>query len=194
MSRLEKYINEAAICIEDREEFAETVRKECAQALRVMKKSGITFTRSMGWSDQPDHFKHKTYRNRKPRDSSIEAHNLANEFFKKKFGWKARSENVVFAYVRRLVHMRTTWYPNIFPIGKFKVVWSPNTSDMYKFDGMEYPKLGDLQKEILLDDFEAAEYTNKMPDRRAVNNEIMIGCKEYYGTRDFELVKRLIYG
>ena len=67
---------------------------------------------------------------RKPKDTDIRVHKIAEKFFMKKFGWKPRSQGV-FAVGS---YSAATYYGNayyFFPIGSYRYLWSPDKSDFY---------------------------------------------------------------
>lgn len=66
---------------------------------------------------------------RKPRDTPMVLHNSLDDEFKKKFGWKARSEGV-FA-TSNMRQARGYGAPHaFFPIGKFKYIYSDQIEDL----------------------------------------------------------------
>ena len=67
---------------------------------------------------------------RKPKDTDIRIHKIADKFFMKKFGWKPRTQGV-FAVGSRTSAMSYGRPYYFFPIGKFRYVWSPIKSDFF---------------------------------------------------------------
>ena len=114
----------------------------------------------------------KVRKNRNPKDSPIKTHNILDKLFKKKFGWKARS-NAIFCTGN--IHTAAAYGKNvymIFPIGKYKFLWSPEIDDLYEtIDGDML--LPETEKDILLyykDEIHQKAYTTAL---RAYN--IMAG-------------------
>jgi hypothetical protein len=139
-----------------------------------------------------------------PKDTPKEIHYVIDEAFKKKFGWKARSEGVFATQYLDDAYQYGEPFM-IFPIDNFKYVWSNEYTDLYgKLDTMAWPnniqnlfyrneargwqflytKLGlgeDFQddcKEIVARRI-VSTYTNKdLNDSR--RSEISFKCNEYY--------------
>ena len=79
---------------------------------------------------------------RKPKDTDIRIHKMADKYFNKKFGWKPRTQGV-FALGDKI---SATYYGRpyyFFPIGKFRYVWSPYQDDF--FSGTAFWK-GDIER------------------------------------------------
>lgn len=135
--------------------------------------------------------KKKVRKNRRPKDSHIYSHKLANDWFKVNFGWRPRSESV---FVNPY-YPDVTGYGNkrfaIFPIGRFKYIWSPKIFDMVHMLGqtfglddiMDYEefKRSDFAEKIIKN-IDQAGYTDKNIGKALEKDaEIMIGCDYYYG-------------
>ena len=72
----------------------------------------------------------KPRKDRQPKDMPYEAHEYIDNYFKKKFGWKPRSEGVFTSYYRGNAgtYGSSTMF---FPIGKYEYLFSPVITDLY---------------------------------------------------------------
>jgi len=68
--------------------------------------------------------------NRVPMGSSWELHNLFDNEFYKKFGWKARSNSIFCTGLEDIAMTYGMGYI-VFPIGNFKYLWSMEAKDLY---------------------------------------------------------------
>ena len=176
----------------DEDRFIWEVRKKCKPTLRVMNKTGYFFDR-IEMSTFGQYFKKETRRFRKPLDTIDEYHEAMDGWFLKKFGWRARSENVLFVYGRKI---KNDYY--VFPIGKFKFVWSSKVRDatgQFQLDDSG----GNPDIDYLIKNIEGSNYSDKnIIAAIKSGNEIMIQCKEYYGmlwTYDKEdIIEELLKG
>jgi len=68
--------------------------------------------------------------NRRPLETPLQIHNLLNDMFKKKFGWKVRGEGV---FAMNSLSHTLPYYGykfHFFPEGKYEYIWSPDVSDL----------------------------------------------------------------
>lgn len=120
-----------------------------------------------------------THKDRQPRDVSIEKTELLNDYFKKKFGWNARTENTLFALgntTESLDNIGGNEYADhiylVFPKGQIKYIWSKHITDIVT-------KQDFLRPENISEQLKSYTDTNlRMAAKR--DSEIMINCKEYY--------------
>jgi hypothetical protein len=110
------------------------VRRDCQPYLQALDKPlfrGILTNKSKSLTKIEDGFyKGDVRKDRKPKDSSLEFHNLLDQYFEEKSGIKFRS-NSLFCSFKRSV---TGGYGDaflIFPIGDFSYAWSPIFEDPY---------------------------------------------------------------
>jgi hypothetical protein len=130
---------------------------------------------------------------RKPTDTPVEYHELLDDKFESKFGWRARSEGV-FATSD---YGQATAYGHVylfFPIGSFKFIWSPKIRDLY----MEIDEIADdvrsvgededvIRKAVIIGiDHMAKTYTDSSL-KMAVKSghEIMFKCNSYYLVNEY---------
>jgi len=193
--KLVQYLNEVETIMLPFDEysfFTDHVKKKCKQVVRDLKKGKIIFVRGflMG---VPDSFRKKTQKFRKPKDTFVEQSEYADDWFQAKFGWRARSGNVVFAWIKRHDSDEPWTYPTrraIYPIGKVKYVWSPNITDM-TLRGDRVFRQARATKEDVWNWLDKQSYTDKAPTSAAAGVEIMIQCKEYYATSKEKHIKEL---
>lgn len=126
----------------------------------------------------------KTYKDRKPLNTPLEYHTWADEWFEEEFGWRARSENVLFADVKKI-----SWGNNIinnsfaFPVKPQKAVWSEKITDMTL--DMSLNVLSDIDKEdfyIKLDNgkYKSAGFKEFLKKAPVKYYEVMIKCDKYW--------------
>jgi hypothetical protein len=128
-------------------------------------------------------------KNRKPLDTPIAIHRELDKLFKKKFGWKARSEGVFVTGKRSSASEYGQPYI-VLPIGKFKYVWSPYIYDLHSKlvnTGVIYAK-GNKSKVIMekdeympiLEELVGKYKDNDLDTAIHVGNEISMKCDKYY--------------
>ena len=122
--RLFKLINEES----EFEKVKKDIVAECSDILKVYSDTGRVFFRGLRKSNN---YGYVTPRNdRKPMDTPKEIHEIFDEVFKKKFGWRARSEGVFVTSSK----ITSNYYgePAVFyPVNGWKFIWSPNINDLY---------------------------------------------------------------
>jgi len=185
MSRLKEYITESNLTLAS---AIEGIKKNCKPFLKDMRGSIGTLVRMQGDARRKPILFKNIRKERNPLDTQKEIHTYADEWFNKKFGWRARS-NVIFCWGRPFgdITFYISSYYLVFPVGKYKYVWSPEVKDLTEYlnADKEFFRGQDINKNILLPVIEKllndAEYTNKNI-RRAVShdNEIMINTKSAY--------------
>lgn len=149
-----------------------------------------------------------TSKDRMPVDTKRKAHEKLDIFFKNRYGWKARSENVVFAFGSPTPARHYGIPYLIFPIGKYEYLWSKQVFDLtntfaaYAADwiirnmGAEYLNDTHVQNlpnmkeyDTLIDEFSdellSTYIKGKSGDRGIYDaaksgNEVMIHCDKYY--------------
>ena len=139
--------------------------------------------------------------NRKALDTPRGIQEYADLYFKHKFKWKPRSEGV---FCTGKINTAANYgFPvTVWPIGTFKFVWSPDIKDFYRNFIEIYDELALQHKGLVLDDPEyylSMDYIEgifeteleqslktykdtNLTQAIQSNNEIMLGCKEYYIT------------
>jgi hypothetical protein len=193
--RLQRYINEAEYTLWW-DILIKNIKKNCKPYINALKlfSDNNVFYRGYETGSNRNVFIKKTPRkDRKPMNTSIELHNMLDDIFEKKFGWRVRSEGVftsgnmgdTFGYGDEYV---------FFPIGKFKYVFSPNVNDLFvdmEHIFSEYEDSHDINylksheyKRDALEEFIDKNYVqNKNLNKALVCREIVWKCKEYYLVR-----------
>ena len=171
--RLFQYINEE----KSFSEWAPIIKKDCSKFTKEIKGAKGTLTRIdsyLGGNDLKNPVIKKNTRSKRrimdtPEELSIEIDKL----FKEKFGWEARSENVVFCWGTPFTSNDISYGFLVFPAGNYNYLWSPMIRDLYN----SLPSRSfDSFKNRLFD-----SYTDKGLKRAVVSeNEIMVQCKHYY--------------
>jgi hypothetical protein len=108
------------------------VFKECRPYLNELRKSNAQhfFYRGTDKIGGKRIMPVKPRKDRQPKDMPFEAHEYIDNYFKKKYGWKPRSEGVFTSYYQGNAgsYGQTTMF---FPIGKYEYLFSPITTDLY---------------------------------------------------------------
>ena len=201
--RLNKYINESKIVIdtEDPDEIASILRNSCSKYLHMLNSISGRMGKKMiyrGISNTKSNFMQVTPRkDRKPLDTPPIIHNYLDDLFKKKFGWKARSEGVMTSTRPRRMYGRMYYF---FPADGFKFLYSNEVNDLYmdledRLQMIDDPYSDELLSldTITLDDLmkpEVQKIAKKLIDTYQQNKnfkdvyshstEIMWKCKYYY--------------
>ena len=185
--RLVHYINEEKLY----KLMIPKIKKECSKFIKDMRGAKGCLIRYDRKHSDWKISKNRSRDYRKPTSTEEELSKKIDNLFAKKFGWKARSKNVVFCWgvTAKVVNSITRY---VFPAGDYKILWSPIVTDLFanlygnkeKF-GMESildsnPELIKKQikyfEENLLD-----SYTDKNIKKAVISgNEIMVKCKEYF--------------
>jgi hypothetical protein len=172
----------------------DALKSKCGKYYRDAKKSGKVFYRGtfkVDWREVITPITPRT--DRKPKDTNRILHDMVDDLFEKKFGWRPRSQGIFTSSHRGMV----AGYGNTFsvwPIGDYKFVWSDETRDMFNWmratlklsDGemhnaskvMKAMQDSGNQNKIkkLIDSFQD---TNLGAAWKS-GNEVVFGCKQYY--------------
>lgn len=126
-----------------------------------------------------------THESRRPLDTNTTMHDIVDDWFYDKFGWYARSENVLFCLGDADVQS-TEMYGNafmVFPIGNdLKYVWSNDITDL---SGRLWAVFGNdeiEQKRSRIEmELDKANFINTDLKKaiKVATHEIMINCKQY---------------
>jgi hypothetical protein len=126
---------------------------------------------------------------RNPVDVPRKIHDMADKSFKKKFGWKVRSEGLFTATRESMTKGYGANMYLVFPIGDYKYVWSDKWFDFYLAQSDKRANIQDPKSQFRVDleqhhiDELASDYTNKnlkkaFADRMA--REIILSCPNGY--------------
>jgi hypothetical protein len=128
MSRYIDYLNE-----NKEEEILEILWRDCKPFLNEHFKSktsmGLLYRGSSSKSVK-DIRKINVRKNREPRDVNILIHNIFNDLFQEKFGWKARSEGVFVVANKKYSSIYGKSHI-FFPIGNYEYLWNPDITDLF---------------------------------------------------------------
>ena len=184
--RLKHYINEA------KDIPWEQIKKDCQPFIKDLKDPKKMLY--SGRKCQLTYIKKEIRKNRKPADTPIVIHNWLDDLFKKKFGYKLRSE-CLFVTARKGIARAYGMPYVIIPIGKIDMYHNTSVIDLY----------GTLDNEVLSLDYvdthwqdtdnrnlelitmfkEEAEKLVNTYKKISLTNvdkvEIMLRAKEYYG-------------
>jgi len=151
MSKLNKYLTESEEDIlKNGPVLWNILKKECKYFINEYKKTGLAgkiwfYRGSEKKLPKIGIDKIKVRKNRRPRDTPQEIHEMIDSAFKDAFGWYVRSEGVFTISYKSSAKVYGTPYL-FFPVGKYKYVWSTNIEDIFehldaKFDleGMSAP-------------------------------------------------------
>ena len=129
--RLNKYINENKTTI-DPDEIVSILKKDCGKYIDMLKLLSGRMGQKMiyrGIKNAKSNFMQVTPRkDRKPLDSTPIVHKYLDDLFKKKFGWKARSEGVMTSTRPRRMYGKMYYF---FPADGFKFLYSNEVTDLY---------------------------------------------------------------
>ena len=186
MTRFQQYLNEESEGI-DIDGIIDKLEDKCQPYLKECKKGGGFLYRGYSKSNKDGIFKLKPRNNRRPKDMPIEIHKLLDDLFKKKFGWKARSEGVFSISDSYGAGEYNTYLDILFPIGNFKYVWSPGVVDILlmlndiDIIDSNWNLIVNLEENVdnIIEVVE--KYTNKNLYKAIMEEaEVAIKCKEYY--------------
>lgn len=122
MSKLYRYINENISSLDQLKGIKSNID---SRVLHAMNKNLKYLEREL-YTEHVSYIKFKrTHKDRRAKDTNSIIHNWINDWFEKKFGWRARSEYVAFANlsaVRNLLGL--TSVPIMLPTKVEKIIWS----------------------------------------------------------------------
>jgi hypothetical protein len=112
------------------EEVTEMVRKNCSEALDAMSR-----THNALWRGSDEEFsgyiKELAPRtDRRPRDTKRWVHDLFDDAFEKKFGWRVRSEAIFATAAKNVADGFGNRAYLFFPFDGFKIIWSSEVDDL----------------------------------------------------------------
>lgn len=123
--RFKKYLNEN---IKTNEPIFDIIRRDCQPFLKELKKTERFLYSGRNQDDRYLNFKIR--KNRYPRDTASEIHELFDEHFKKKFGIKLRSESMfVSGDTKQADAYGYIYY--VFPKGKYGLYYNTRIHDLW---------------------------------------------------------------
>lgn len=178
-------VNELILLEADAENLVAILERDCGPFLKQSKKQGLLYRgikgsfSNKGTTAEGIKYAIKEVRtDRKPLHTTESHHEIIDAWFKKKFGFNARSESMfcfgdvgsdnIAQYGKKYI---------VFPIGDFKYVWSSEVRDLWQdFDNQNVRDESDI-----IDLLNDSEYTKAgLGTAVSSNNEIMIKCEKYY--------------
>ena len=204
--RLKQYLNEE-YNLDDIDEIITILKKDCKLYINDVQRYYHNNFLFSGRKSNAFFAKKKVRKNRKPKDTPIEIHDLMDDWFYKKFGIRFRSNSFFGSFEESTVTLYGKPFI-IFPIGKYSAISSPVVNDVYSeieeetYDTLgkyidlesEWKGLSDTDKEKILITVE--EILNKA-DYKDIRKryvrlpEVMIHCKEYYILRRWGINKAI---
>lgn len=166
-----------------REQIISYVKEYCQPFLTQATRLHSLFRGITIGSDSEPYYILSPRSDRTPKDTPMEVHKIADEWFLENFGHRFRS-HAVFGAADLLAANEYGEPYYLFPIGEFSFCWSPVYNDMYV----------QLEKKLHLIDGEDSENVNKivikflenghyqntdLADACRVGHEIMINCDKY---------------
>jgi len=188
--RFTEYLNEFNSMVYDTsqevvEQLAKILKTECGPMISFIRKHNFEKYFCRWTSDSPLSsdisneliIKKTTRTNRQPKDTPLKIHKALDIVFKRRFGWKVRSEGVFALPTTPDGFNDKSWL--FFPVGKLDYVWAHGIADLYLTwrDSYDAPISGSDFANSIID-----KYTNKDLDKafQSVGYEVSFRCKEYY--------------
>lgn len=118
-------------------------------------------------------------RDRQPRDSSVHFHNIADEWFFDRFGFRYRSGGV-FVTSRILTATAYASTPahvvRVLPLSSYSYCWSRNVSDLLFME----KEVGSQSREVIRRHLHMADYqVDELASAHVLGNEVMLNCEVY---------------
>jgi hypothetical protein len=127
--RLIRHLNEAAWTRELEDNAIEMLKKDCAPVIKEITKARKLIYR--GATKQGTLItRRRTRMNRRPLNMEIEIHRILDQLFKKKFGWRARSQSITGTSNMESAFMFGGEVYMLFPIGEYEVLWIKSVGDL----------------------------------------------------------------
>lgn len=140
----------------------------------------LTFFRGVSARYNPQHPTiHEIRRNRRPKDTSIEFHNIADEWFRSRFGVLYRSQSLCLTS-RKLTAQVYAATPahvmRILPLSYYRYCWSPNATDLL-FAARKLEGASQREIEDYLDSLGYLE--DGLAEAHAAGHEVMLHCERF---------------
>ena len=195
--KFKTYLNESITV----DEFIPMLEKDCQPFLKDWRKlSGTEFLYS-GRSGNVDFEKRSIRKNRKPMNTERKYHEIADDWFYKKFGVRSRTNAIFCSFDDDVAKTYGNTYI-IFPIGKYKAISSDIIGDLFislgtvkrnirlAGEGKKWVDTDKLAVKLVGEMLTDAKYTNKLTNWYN-GNEVMLTCKEYYMISSYKYYKEL---
>lgn len=162
--------------------FIPKIQAECKPFLKDIRGAAGTLFRNDTKNRNKPIWKKVTRMDRQPLDTPVELHNVLDDWFLKKFGWRARSQ-ALFCWPLKFISSNVQGNWLVFPAGNYKFIWSDKIDDLWADINNVY----NTDVEIFIKDFESvygdSYHNDKIKQSMRWGGEIMINCKYSYLTR-----------
>lgn len=169
---------------------SEMLLELCMPYIKECRKADKFLCRGYGSNNAPI-LRRKPRKDRKPKDTDLQVHNVIDDLLYKKFKWKPRSEGVFTFGGSDAYFANYKQYGNpyiVFPIGDFKFVWSKEIDDLtfylstrvriLDFDYKLLKPIEDIMYRLVK---VSEKYTDKdLPSAIKSGCEVILKCKEYF--------------
>jgi hypothetical protein len=162
--------------------FIPKIQAECKPFLKDIKGAAGTLFRDDVKNRNKPIWKKVTRMNRRPLDTPMDLHNALDDWFLKKFGWRARSQ-ALFCWPLKFISDFTSYKWLVFPAGNYRFLWSDRLDDLWA----DISGIYNTDMEIFIKDFESiygnSYHNDKIKQSMRWSGEIMINCKYSYLAR-----------
>jgi len=178
--RLHQYLNEDTWSYDD---MVSLIKSNCNPFLKDWQSTYKYNFLYSGRKSSKD-FDIKTIRkNRKPQNTSLDIHNIVDDWFYREFGVRARSNAMFGTFNRSMAEIYGNLFI-VFPIGKYVMLSSDKVRDLYLKLGTELVdytiwadfKVNEEVKATIINFLEKSNYKKNIYNL----NEQMVICKKYY--------------
>jgi len=125
--RLIRHLNEDT-WFEEKDKAIAMIKEDCKPVLKEIKKAKKLIWRGAKIQNSLI-TRRRTRMNRRPLNTEIEIHKILDQLFKKKFGWRARSQSITGTSNMDSALMFGDRPYLLFPIGEYDVIWRKNIGD-----------------------------------------------------------------
>lgn len=162
--------------------YTPKIQAECKPFLKDIRNAAGTLFRDDTKNRNKPIWKKVTRMNRRPLDTRQEVHDILDDWFLKKFGWRGRS-NVLFCWPLKFTSQWVSSKWLVFPAGNYKYIWSDKVDDLWGSLGdMAYHESQDIV-DYFIKHF-ADSYTDKNIKKSMIwEGEVMVNCKYSYLAR-----------
>jgi hypothetical protein len=164
------------------EYFIPKIQADCKPFLKDIRNAAGSLFRNDTKNRNKPVWKKVTRTDRQPLDTHPDIHKALDDWFLKKFGWRARSAGL-FCWPLKFT---TDWVQGkwlVFPAGNYKYIWSNKVDDLWSsVGGISITGIQD-NVDYFMKHF-SDSYTDKNIKKSVIwGNEIMIDCKYSYLAR-----------
>jgi len=142
-------------------------------------------------------------RNRRPTDTPLHLHRVADDWFFDNFGWRGRSAGLFCTGSKTQARGYGDVHA-VFPVGDYEIIWSPRVKDLYREAESAFKvasqavrstrnfedeaelknEVMDQSAELLIHTLDHSSYRDgELIGGLRAMNEIMVNCDEYYAVK-----------